>query len=132
MKLLRSLNSNLNLCDFCKGLKFGWNGFGVFFLGIFLILWLLKVFDGGLLMNRNNWLVYLSGLFDFSVKLWSCSIRLRLDGVWRKSRTVGLLITVLGEKLDLNCSMLHDKRSCDWSGLVQFGWLWRTLLFGGC
>lgn len=50
-------------------------------------------------------------------------MRLRLDGVWRKRRTVGLLITVLGEKLDLNCSMLHDKRSCDWSGLFQFGWL---------
>lgn len=43
--------------------------FGFFFLGIFLILWLLKGFDGGLLMNRNNWLVYLSGLFDFSVKM---------------------------------------------------------------
>lgn len=28
-----------------------------------------EVFDGGLLMNRNNWLVYLSGLFDFSVKM---------------------------------------------------------------
>lgn len=42
---------------------------GFFFWGFFLILWLLKVFDGGLLMNRNNSLVYLSGLFDFSVKM---------------------------------------------------------------
>lgn len=52
----------LNLAEMVLGVFF-------FFLGIFLILWLLKVFDGGLLMNRDNWLVYLSGLFDFSVKM---------------------------------------------------------------